>query len=267
MIHKTGITATNLITIPDNISVFGIGDVHGQADAFYEMLTHIKNTDTGDNHRILVHTGDIADRGPQNLKSIEYLLDAQNLAGVDEVCLLPGNHELMYFDALSDPMDEYLWLQNGGYAVFKEMSKISSEHTLQEQHNDILDLCRWKTLIQQSPSHYQIGNVIFVHAGVGPLAHYRDTLALTQDDHRNETDHWAWVRDNEIRQPDSWDGNIIVHGHTPALRPGAITSGSLAVMNWLGVSRINIDAGAAHSPQVGAVLIENGKYEIMVAVS
>jgi hypothetical protein len=38
-------------------------------------------------------------------------------------------------------------------------------------------------------------------------------------------------------------------------------------MNWLGVSRINIDAGAAHSPQVGAVLIENGKYEIMVAVS
>jgi serine/threonine protein phosphatase 1 len=267
MIYPAPKIETDLIAIPDSTTVFAIGDVHGQADAFHSMLVHIKNIDTGSNKRILVHTGDIADRGPKNLKAIEYLLDAQKLTNTDEVYLLPGNHELMYLDAFEDQLCCDNWLNNGGWKVLREMRAASPENTLADLHDDILDLCKWKTLIQSMPSHFKIGNVIFVHAGIAPYLDTIEQLAVSQSEHRYTKAHWAWIRDDFLCHEGGFKGDIIVHGHTPALRHNhPIDTTAVALMDLLDThNRINIDAGAAHSPQVGGVMIENGSYQILIA--
>ena len=80
--------------------IFVVGDVHGQYDAFVQILRHAKLIDEdlnwiGGRNR-LVQMGDIFDRGPKP-RQVDDLLDKiqqQANAGQGEVIRLIGNHEL-----------------------------------------------------------------------------------------------------------------------------------------------------------------------------
>ena len=66
------------------------------------------------------------------------------------------------------------------------------------------------------------GDYVFVHAGVRPGVPLDD-----QDEH-----DLLWIRRSFMEGPRAFDGEIVVHGHTPAAEPA------------LGPGRIGVDTGA-----------------------
>lgn len=109
-------------SIPADEEVFAIGDVHGRADALRCCLADIAaRPRTKGVRRTVIFLGDILDRGPASLKAVDLAVRAKDLAGADEVLLLPGNHELMYADAVAGKPS--LWLMNGGMDVMDEVDQ------------------------------------------------------------------------------------------------------------------------------------------------
>src|SRR6204780_1651170 len=71
-----------------------IGDVHGQYDKLVELLQHLGYIATGDTwrhpDRTVVFLGDLIDRGPQQLATIELV---RRMADVGSARCIMGNHE------------------------------------------------------------------------------------------------------------------------------------------------------------------------------
>ena len=64
---------------------FAIGDIHGQADVLEGVLQQVAKTPRICQERKLIFLGDVIDRGPQSIRSVELLMDARTTAAVDSV--------------------------------------------------------------------------------------------------------------------------------------------------------------------------------------
>ena len=83
-----------------NTRVIAVGDVHGEYETFQRILLDAKLTDLAGNwtgqNTILVQTGDMIDRGPKSVESVEYIrsLQEEAIKSGGKVIRLFGNHEL-----------------------------------------------------------------------------------------------------------------------------------------------------------------------------
>ena len=86
---------------PASLRVVAIGDIHGAADSFAEILQKTGLIDASrrwiGGSTILVQTGDVMDRGPQVRAALDLLmaLEQQASASGGRVIPLLGNHETM----------------------------------------------------------------------------------------------------------------------------------------------------------------------------
>jgi len=82
------------------------GDLHGSYDLFEKALDLLKFDKTKDR---VFFVGDLCDRGPQSLKCLQLLLE-------DWVYAIPGNHEQMLIEYVSNPTSPYgrAFMYNGG---------------------------------------------------------------------------------------------------------------------------------------------------------
>ena len=246
---------------PD-LEVFAIGDVHGQADVLRAALSEIAAVPRlANTRRIVVFLGDLIDRGPDSITAVTLAMTAAAATGADQVVLLPGNHELMLLQVL-DGHDQDLWLGNGGKAVMAEIDPTWTSVPWKDALSKLRDAVpeAWISSIIAAPSHLQLGDLIFVHAGLDP----RQDRATFLDRSRPVDDlHWATIRHAFTTFEGGWDrdddGNpvkgptLVVHGHTPAIRTSlSDTSGELTKMDGIdGYRAICLDAGAAYRPQIG----------------
>lgn len=237
--------------------LFVIGDVHGQAAALAAALAAIAAIPRSAALRKLVFLGDIIDRGPQSIAAIGLVLTAANLALVDDVVMLPGNHELMLLDALDDPM-RYMgdWLDNGGATVIAEAVPTAPVRLLRDfaeiAHRIVPSA--YVTAIRQAPSHLLIGDLLLVHAGLAPDQDSHAFLNLPKQGAYDA--HWAWIREPFLDWRNGWGPEarwLVVHGHTPVASKTSDPSRFLASANRMRTHRrICLDAGAANRlPQVG----------------
>lgn len=83
-----------------------VGDIHGELEGFKEILAQAGLTDFGNRwtggETLLIQTGDVIDRGPASVESVELLrkLQAQAPASGGTVVRLCGNHELMLMQGI-----------------------------------------------------------------------------------------------------------------------------------------------------------------------
>lgn len=84
--------------------LFVVVDIHGQPGAMRATLSAFAEIALAPNRGRLVLLSDIIDRGPASLEAIDLVENAKAVALVDDVVILPCNHELMVLDTLEDPM-------------------------------------------------------------------------------------------------------------------------------------------------------------------
>jgi len=231
--------------LPPGRRVYAVGDVHGHLDRLQAVhaaiLADLAARPVAD--AVLVHLGDLIDRGPDSAGVVAHVLaGAPGLAVVN----LMGNHERMLLDALSggSPDDADNWLRNGGWDSLRSWG-ISPRVQVRD----------WEALLPASHLLFLQGllplwsteGLLCVHAGVRPGVALPDQV---EDDLlwiREEFLGWPGMMPMLPDQPDT----LIVHGHTPrpALRP----------------NRLGIDTGAGRGGRLTCAVLERDEVRFLQA--
>lgn len=224
---------------------YAIGDIHGHLDLLRAAHARIATdkASQGDADALIVHIGDLVDRGPDSRGVIDYL--SAGIAAGQPWVVLKGNHDRMFTTFLDNPdaqdpglRPEYSYLHPkiggsstlGSYGVRnagdRPLAPVHAEAVaaVPQSHRDFLT---------SRPSHFGRGQAMFVHAGVRPGIAMQDQ---TEDD-------LVWIRADflDYRGEFPW---LLVHGHTAL--PAAVNYGN----------RVNIDSSAAYGGPLTAVVIE-----------
>lgn len=141
-------------------------------------------------------------------------------------------------DFLADPESMEGWLDWGGDTTLESYGVPSPlGRPLTDLRDDLADNLPDEhfTFLMNLKSFHQLGDYIFVHAGLRP------GVPLAQQVDRD----MLWIRDQFFRSGASWwNGNCIVHGHTPVEDP--------VNKSW----HINTDTGAVWTGSLTAVVLE-----------
>lgn len=229
----------NRFDMPSDVRAYAIGDIHGRADALVSLLQVIVDdavTRDDDRKPLLIFLGDYIDRGDNTAQVIELL---RNLArgSEDTVIALKGNHEETLLEFLQDPIAGKDWLAYGGrqtlasYAV-KTAPTASDPDRLYELRAALQAAMGDDVgFLESLRSHFELGRILFTHAGCNPDAGLGDVRSMVWGHERGQTD---------VPLP----GRLVVHGHyeteTPVRRPG----------------RISIDTGAYYSGRLTAIRLD-----------
>ena len=245
---------------PSRRAIFAIGDVHGRYDllgSIHQRLEKRLSERRYDAPPLIVHLGDLIDRGPSSVRCLRAALEWTH-RGCESV-VLPGNHEQMligFWEACSrrSPLEVQkealsLWLQNGGYAVCDELGVDDCED-LKEVELALRGASVPEMLekLCNSPSAIRTGHYLLVHAGIPckpktagqEFLHPDDVPAMNWCSEElshaefDETTSPLWVREPFLNRTGNWPGEVVVvHGHTPS------PDGPQIMHN-----RIGIDTGA-----------------------
>jgi len=236
-------SSASLPRIPPGVRAYAIGDIHGRHDLMMALLAAIF-ADASDGRNIIIFLGDYIDRGPASRQVIE------DISGFDrpgwDVVALRGNHEQVLLDFLDDPEIYRVWRPFGApdtllsYGVEPPLySDTAALVTARDSLAAALP-ARHLDFLKNLPLRYELGDYLFVHAGVRP------GVSLN----RQHADDLLWIREAFL-EFDGYLGKKIVHGHTPEERP-VVTA-----------SRIGIDTGAYATDRLSAVVIENDGYRFL----
>ena len=224
------------------MTLYAIGDIHGQFDMLTEALSRIEK-DGGKDAQI-VFLGDYTDRGPRSRDVIDLLIDGQE-QGRNWV-LLKGNHDRMFEWFLRDPSleDPHLfhdlsWIHErlGGMTT---LASYGVDTTGRPRRSELQEEAR--ALVPQShidflknlPLTYETEDLFFTHAGVRPGVPLKEQ---TEND-------LIWIRQEFV--DDTRDhGKLVVHGHT-----------AIDIAQHYG-NRVNLDSGAGYGRPLTAAVFED----------
>lgn len=228
--------------IGEGVRAYAIGDIHGRADLLDELLTLIARDDSlrPPTHRRLVLLGDLVDRGPASRQVVERVMALVGSYG--DICCLKGNHEEVFAMAA----------QGNARAVplFRRIGGIQTlaSYGLDEMIGDMMrddDIADWMLnhvprdhvdFVDALPDSIEIGDYLFVHAGIRPRVPIAEQQA--QD--------MRWIR-HEFLDHAAPHPRMIVHGHS-------ITEDVDERDN-----RIGIDTGAFFSGRLTAIGLEGAE--------
>jgi serine/threonine protein phosphatase 1 len=227
--------------VPDGVRVYAVGDIHGRHDLLESIHRRILRdaaaAAAGTRH-VVVYLGDYIDRGLHSREVIE-LLAERPLPGFQSVHL-KGNHDQQLLDFLVNPVLGAAWLRYGGDAtVYSYGARIADdmprETRLQALRDQLAEVIppRHLEFFRSLELAYEIGDYLFVHAGVHPD---KPMDYQTMED-------LLWIRD-EFLEADCNFGKIVVHGHSITEKPEVRDN------------RIGIDTGAFFSNTLTCLVLE-----------
>lgn len=224
--------------VPPGTRVYAIGDVHGRLDLLDALIARI--ADEGARNPAdtvhLVMLGDLIDRGPQSAQVVERLLTKP--AGIDEMHLLMGNHEEALLEILDGAHSQLPgWIRYGGEQALEsygleEAAIFGDREALVAKIHAGIPASHVR-LFRSMVDYVQIGDYLFVHAGIFP------GRPLDQQ----QVHDLRWIRD-EFLDDDRDHGVMVVHGHT--ITPDVDCR----------ANRIGIDTGAYRSGKLTALVLE-----------
>jgi len=221
--------------------VYAVGDVHGCADRLFDLHSLIARhlAETPCPEPLLLHLGDLVDRGPDSARVVARLSMGSPLRSVPMVNLM-GNHEWMMLRALAlnDAQDAKEWLRNGGDASLESWG-VRANAPRQDWPAQI-PVEHLAFLRDLKPFH-RLDGYLFVHAGVRP------GVPLAGQSRRD----LLWIRGGFL----DWEGPLlpeapaiaVVHGHTPTQAPE------------VHANRIGLDTGAVRGGKLTCGVLEGGQ--------
>ena len=224
-----------IASIPEDVEVVVIGDVHGRADLLKASIEHFEMGDefVREEKLAFVFLGDLIDRGPQSHEAIELALEAVGRHPGSAIVM--GNHEEFMLDVMwgSDQWNAWdCWYTEGGAETLRSMGLDAGRRGAIEEI--ILSLRRdelVRRLFEVCVDAACDSRRIYSHAGIEPH------VALEEQ----KPFHLRWIR-GEFLDSRADHGRIVVHGHSttrydlPEVRP----------------NRIAVDTGAYRSGKLTA---------------
>ena len=234
-----GARAPSAWSIAEGKRVYAIGDVHGRLDLLRALIARIEADDAarGPAATSIVFLGDLIDRGPESRGVVEFLM-AYAASGADCV-FLTGNHDEVFSRAASGEREAVSRLhQMGGRATAISYGIAEAEYDA-GSYGDLAALLRERVpqehiaFIRSFRDWCQIGDYVFVHAGIRPG---KPMAEQTTGDMR-------WIRSGFLDSA-RCHGAMIVHGHTVTDEPDVQPN------------RIGIDTGAFRTGRLTALGLE-----------
>ncbi|WP_375398830.1 metallophosphoesterase family protein [uncultured Sphingomonas sp.] len=235
--------------IPAGERIYAIGDIHGRLDLLDDVLARIDADDAGRRpaRTSLIFLGDIVDRGADSAGVIDRLMGLAKEKPTTRFLL--GNHEEVFLLAASGEDNAVrLFCRIGGretilsYGISEDEYFVLSFEQLADRivaavpsaHLDFVR--RFEDLIQ-------IGDYIFVHAGVRP------GVALDKQTAKD----LRWIREPFLTYRGDLPG-IVVHGHTIladvdeqanriGIDTGAFATGRLTALGLEGTEKWYLQSG------------------------
>jgi serine/threonine protein phosphatase 1 len=223
--------------------LYAIGDIHGHLGLLQAAHGLIAEDIARHGPGPVIHVGDLVDRGPDSRGVIDFLM--QGIAEGQDWVVLKGNHDRLFTGFLNDPHDhdprlrsELSWLHPrlGGATTLASYGVASAaDRPVARVHADAVQAVPAVHIdfIDNLPLFHQVGEALYVHAGIRPGVALED---------QSETD-LIWIREPFLIERVSF-GPLVVHGHTTI--PAATHYGN----------RLNLDSGAAYGGPLSAVVIE-----------
>lgn len=228
--------------LPAGERVYAIGDIHGRRDLFDDLLFRIDADDRarGKAQSQLILLGDLIDRGADSAGVIRRALELRESGR--PVRFLMGNHEEVFLKALDGSVEALRFLvRYGGRATILSYGIGEAEYDAMDYETLL------PALIARVPRAHidflrgfedrvQIGDYLFVHAGIRPRVPFEEQVG----------GDLRWIR-SEFLDFRGDHGAIVIHGHT-------ITDDVEERPN-----RIGIDTGAFASGRLTAIGLEGGE--------
>ena len=245
---RSSSTAARKPVIPEGVTAFAVGDIHGRADLLTALLDEVLGAADSEAERppILVCLGDYVDRGPSSQGVLEALIELSHSDRL-ETHFLRGNHDQTLLDFLAEAKVGADWCDFGGretmasYGVSIPPTRGAAEawenlrqefaSAIPEEHVEFL---RGLELT------YELGDYFFAHAGARP------GIPLSA---QSEQD-LLWIRHPFLDDRRPFE-KIVVHGHTPAEEAYADNR------------RIGLDTGAYATGVLSAVRLEGGERRLL----
>lgn len=196
-------------SVPADLCVYAIGDIHGRDDLFAALLDRIDADIAARNptEARIILLGDLIDRGPHSAQVVERCIARD--WGRAQPSFIAGNHEELMLTALGGDLEALrVWRRAGGdaallsYGVPQAMLERGiGTDILRELTASVPG--RHLAFLNAMIDHVAIGDYWFVHAGIKP--------GVPIEQQRSE--HLRWIRgpflDSNHTHP-----AIVVHGHT-----------------------------------------------------
>lgn len=246
---RRGTPADCVRALPPDCRVYAVGDIHGRQDLLAELYQDIEA-----HHRAnpcadstVVFLGDYVDRGLESRGVIEFLL--HDLAPDFTHVFLKGNHEDLLLRFLDAPQETAtLWFENGGLATLLSYGVGRSPSEAGDADlQDLADKLRQTIpddhirFFQGLQLTHQVGDYLFVHAGVRP------GRALEEQ----SPEDLLWIRRAFLDHHRDF-GLTVVHGHSTATTP------------QLAPGRIGVDTGAYATGRLTAAVLEADRLDFLV---
>ncbi len=229
-------------SIPADLRLYAVGDIHGRLDLLERLLVLIGRdaAESAARRRRVVFLGDYVDRGPDPREVVDLLCAgpprSAAWAGFEWICL-KGNHEDMMIQFIDGAEFGRAWLTNGSrttmasYGVL-DLAGLADPAILRSNLQRAMPP-RHLTFLRRLPSYHVEGDYLFVHAGIRP-----DTPLAEQED-----DDLLWIRDDFLHS-DADHGYVVVHGHSAGTEAELLDN------------RIGIDTGACRTGRLTALGLE-----------
>ncbi len=222
---------------------YAIGDIHGHLDRLREVHDLVEQDRAREGGAdVVVHVGDLTDRGPDSAGVISHLIDGQ--ADGQPWVVLKGNHDRMFEwavratprrDSFLNPKYEWLHPRVGGLTTVQSYGVtgdgLSDSETLQQAHHAVP--AGHKAFLAGLQTMYRTDDVVFVHAGIRPGVAIGDQIE----------DDLIWIREPYLSDTTDY-GPLIIHGHTPVDAPTHFGN------------RVDIDSGVAYGGPLSVVAVE-----------
>ncbi|MFC3052234.1 metallophosphoesterase [Kordiimonas pumila] len=227
--------------VPEGVLVYAIGDVHGRVDLLQTLLKKIM-ADMAErkdfNSVKIIFLGDYVDRGFHSREVIDLLLKL-DVRGVG-FKFLAGNHEDMMLGFMDDPAENTAWLNVGGIATLASYGVLLPDNpdieVLGKASSDLVKAMpdSHQRFLKGLLEHYELGDYVFVHAGLRPGLPFgaqrrSDKLGIRREFTETEFDF----------------GRTVVHGHTGVSSPKIYNN------------RIAVDTGAFATGHLTAAILQN----------